>query len=113
MKWDERGRFLGEICKECHPEEFAEAFHESSYLRIVPGHEAFPTKFRKNNDGIYLMTDSAAQDLAGAWDKGPNAHLEDEKRANRRTTPLTKEEIAKAQTWGNECLRQKLQPRVN
>lgn len=113
MRFDERNRFLGEICNRCRPEEFAEPFHEAGHLKIWNGVDAFPKQYKLGSDGIYHMTDEAAQDLASKWDAGPQTRLEESKRANRRTTPLTEEEIARANEWGHTHLKERMHQSIN
>jgi hypothetical protein len=78
-------------CAKCAPGEFSEPFVID---RLVTGPEAYPHLYKKGADGVYRPTDEFRQDTEDQITKpGPSQEAVERKRATRRTTPLTPEEI--------------------
>lgn len=104
--FDAKGK-TREECRACHPENFQEPFDATN--RIVSGPEAMPNMYTKDSDGVYRAKDELLADTVAMWDKGPTEQAKEHKRANRRTAPLTQDEIDASVRWGNEVLRPHLQ----
>lgn len=68
------------------------------------GPEAFPKQYKRDANGIYAAKDELLQDTVDCWDKGPTASRIEEKRATRRTAPLTEGEKDKVMRWAHEFL---------
>lgn len=83
-----------EICPNCCPEFFAEAFAAPSDRKVWDEAVACPELYHLKPDGSLELNDSPKADL---FDKmGRDTDLETAiawKRANRRTAPMTEEEI--------------------
>jgi hypothetical protein len=83
-----------EICPNCCPEFFAEAFAAPSDRKVWDEASACPELYHMKPDGSLELNDSQKGDLMAKM--GHDADLEAAiawKRANRRTTPMTEEEI--------------------
>ena len=110
---DEKGNLAREECKQCRPDLFDGAKRVPSDNKIYSGPQAFPTQYKRDDNGIYHAKDEILQDTVDEWDKGPTQKNIDKKRASRRTTPLSDEEVKKAQQWGNECLKPAIQEAIS
>jgi len=83
-----------EICPNCCPEFFAEAFAAPSDRKVWDEAAAMPELYHLKPDGSLELNDSPKGDLMAKM--GHDADLEAAiawKRANRRTTPMTEDEI--------------------
>lgn len=86
-----------EICPNCCPEFFAEAFAAPSDRKVWDEAAALPHLYHMKPDGSLELNDSAKSDLMAEF--GRDRDLETAlawKRKNRRTTPMTEEEIKAA-----------------
>lgn len=91
-------------CSHCAPELFQDGFAAPSDRRIWLEHEALPHLYSKMPDGSLLAKDSVLCGIQAAMDLDPDAEAKElaiaKKRARRRTIPLTKTEIERAdQAW--------------
>ena len=98
------GAITAEICPNCKPEDFSDAWRDPSDKKIYMGPEAFPKQYKRDANGIYAAKDELLQDTVDCWDKGPTASRIEEKRATRRTAPLTEGEKDKVMRWAHEFL---------
>lgn len=98
---DRNGRFVPdgkrkEICQNCSPEDFHEA-HDPLAV-FIPEHVAHPHLYRRKADGSLELKDETVADIEAEM---LNNRDEEEalarKRATRRTTPMTQDEIDRAQ----------------
>lgn len=102
--FDRKGNVIGGECASCKPENFTDPF--DPFDRIASGPEAMPHMYKRDSNGVYQAKDELIADTVAGWDKGPTERAIERKRATRRTTPMTEEEIAAAKRWGDE----KVQP---
>lgn len=87
-------------CKHCSPELFQDAFAAPSDRKIWLEHEALPHLYDRMPDGSLRAKDIVLCGIQDAMDADPDAELRArvvaKKRATRRTSPLTKTEMERA-----------------
>jgi hypothetical protein len=108
--FDKKGNVIGGECASCKPERFTDPFDPLD--RLVSGPEAFPHLYTRDSEGVYHAKDELIADTAAGWDKGPTERNIERKRATRRTKPMTEDEIAAAQRWGDDVVRPQLKRMV-
>jgi hypothetical protein len=110
----EGGEVKGEACPECRPDLFPDdPFLMPSDRKLYMGWEAYPEhyKMKDNPEGgkIAVASDSMIADSVALMNKTDEQIAVDQKRRTRRTEPLTSDEIKRAEHWGKEVLRPKLE----
>lgn len=85
-----------EICQNCKPEDF-HAPHDP-LARVWMEHEAKPYLYHYKSDGTLELNDSPKGDLiAEMYNNRDEEEAIAKKRANRRTTPMTDDEVRAAE----------------
>lgn len=102
LKTKFKGESSVDCCPQCAPEEFTEKFTVPSDKRIWVGHEYMPNMYKKLDDGTYeakdeLRADTEAQVTKESEDdKLAYETAVEKKRSERRTRPMSEEEIRAA-----------------
>jgi hypothetical protein len=98
---------LSEVCPSCAPERFQGVkVTDPTDRRIWAGHEAEPEKYYDPDDqGVKRAKDELRQDIWDQWNVDEDEQLRETKRRMRRTEPMTREEIAAAESYGRNVLR--------
>lgn len=104
VTFDEKGDPVRERCSNCAPEEFDGAFRDPSDNRIYTGPEAFPKLYKRDRNDVYQAKDELIADTAARWDTGPTEQARQHKLETRRTEPMTRAEIERANHFGQEVL---------
>jgi predicted nucleic acid-binding Zn-ribbon protein len=100
-------QLLSEVCPSCDPEKFRGVkVTDPTDRRIWAGHEAEPEKYYDADDqGVKRAKDELRQDIWNEWNVDEDEQAREQKRRMRRTTPMTREEIAAAENYGSTVLR--------
>lgn len=111
--YDERNRFLREYCVLCKPEKFSDQpVTDPSDKKIYVGPDALPHMYYQGTAGVLRAKDELLTDTLSILQADPDKEARDraiaKKRKNRRTTPMSRAEIAAAERWGREVLKPRM-----
>ena len=104
---DSRADLLKETCEHCDPQH--ERFRDPSDRRLWESTEVEPHRYYpKDDNGVMRARDELVQDTLDGLNNNGKPQPEDEwmiaKRQNRRTVPLTQEEIRASELFARQHL---------
>lgn len=105
ITFDLKGIPVRERCPHCAPEEFEGAFRDPTDNRIYSGPQAMPHMYKRDKNDVFQAKDELLADTVALWDEGPTARAVRQKRATRRTEPLSPQEIEASRRWGEDVLK--------
>lgn len=98
------------ICKTCRPSEFSagDVTVTPSHKKLYRHEDAFPEMYKQKADGTLIAKEELTQDTVNNFRVDPDKEAKERKRRNRRTSPLTEDELRASLAWGEKHLKPKI-----
>jgi hypothetical protein len=103
--YDKNGVLVKEVCQECDPLHFADAFIDPTDRHLYTGPYAMPEKYklyRINGEDVLCAKDELIQDTEDRWCNSVDDQAVELKRRYRRTEPMSRDEIQQTENYCRE-----------